>query len=227
MKSTLFAVVFGALIASFPACAGSINGMQQSAVCDPFVNQGQYCVKPNPDGSMPVSEVSGSASAYGGGAITSVTRPTNTTTYTANTAWANATSGATYLTFTSVCRANGTFVLPTDLLVTDNANQTLKLTGVLWLLDAAPTAINDNATFSITSGDLAKIKTFIPFTTATVVNQASGASGSMIDEEASLGRALKCASNDSNLYGLVQVTNAYVPISGEILTFTLRVIGVN
>lgn len=164
---------------------------------------------------------------YAKGSSASVTRPGNTATYTANTAWANATSGATYLTFTGVCRANGTAVLPTDLFVTLDDNETLKLTGELWLFDTAPTAINDNATFSVASGDMANVKTVIPFSTSTVANQGSTSSGWTLDEETNLGRQLKCAASDTNLYGLVKVTNAYVPASGRTLKLLLRVVGVN
>jgi hypothetical protein len=44
-----------ALFAFGPASAGSINGMQQAAVCDPTTNQGQNCLKPNADGSININ----------------------------------------------------------------------------------------------------------------------------------------------------------------------------
>lgn len=174
---------------------------------------------------------SGGTLAFGGGGGAQlVTRPNNTTTYTANTGWNTATSASSpgYLTFVTFCRANSGYVLLTDILVTDSANQTVKLTGTLWIFDAAPTTvINDNATFSISSTDLSHLKALVPFTTATVSNQGSGSAGSTVDEETNLGREFKCASGDTAVYGMVQVTNAYVPTASEVLTFTPRTVGVN
>ncbi len=158
-----------------------------------------------------------------------LTRPSNTTTYTANTAWANATSGATYTTFTGVCRANGTIVLIPSIRVIDYANQTIKLSGTLWLFNVAPgTPINDNATFSIASADMANLSGQpVAFSATTVANQASGASGSTVASMVGTTYEAKCANADANLYGMVQVTNAYVPVSAEKLTITLKVVGAN
>jgi hypothetical protein len=157
----------------------------------------------------------------------SVNRPGNTTPYTANTAWANATSGATYMTFTNVCRANGTTVLITHVIVDDFANQTTKLQGVLWLFNAVPTAINDNVTFSLASADMATKVAAIDFTASKVTNQAAGASGSTTAELPGAGIQAGCAAGDRNLYGLFQVVNAYVPVSAEVLTGRLKVVGVD
>lgn len=48
-------VLATAFVACAPAHAGSINGMQQGAVCDPTTNQGNNCLKPNADGSLNTS----------------------------------------------------------------------------------------------------------------------------------------------------------------------------
>jgi len=47
------ACLFGC--AGSTAQAGSINGMLQSAICDPYTNGGKNCIKPNADGSINVN----------------------------------------------------------------------------------------------------------------------------------------------------------------------------
>lgn len=46
--------------------AGSINGMQTAAVCDPYTNDGKNCLKPAADGSIAVT---GGGGGGGGGAV--------------------------------------------------------------------------------------------------------------------------------------------------------------
>lgn len=158
-----------------------------------------------------------------------VTRPNNTTTYTTNTAWANATSGATYTTFAGVCRANGTVVLMPVVRIIDYANQTTKLQGILWLFSVAPaTPINDNAAFNLASGDLANIASVpLAFTESVVANAGSGASGFMVGSLTGATYEIKCAANDTNIYAMVEVTNAYVPVASEKLNIALKVVGAN
>jgi hypothetical protein len=173
--------------------------------------------------------VIGSTFGYGAVISADIVRPANAATYTANTGWANATSSAAYTTFTGVCRTTGGVVLIPAVRVLDYANQTTKLTGVLWLFSVAPTTvIADNATFSIAAADLANIVAQpIPFTVSTVANQAAGASGSAVAAVAGTTYEAKCAGGDTNLYGMVQVTNAYVPVSAEKLSVALKIVGVN
>jgi hypothetical protein len=175
-----------------------------------------------------VSTCSGTPGAYGARVAVTSTRPANTTTYAANTAWANATSGATYLTFPNVCRANGGASISADVVFLDNANQTTKLNGVLFLFNApVATPINDNATFSVAAADAPNLVAQIPFTTSTVVNQGAGSAGSAMAEVQGSTYQFNCGPSSTSLYGMVEVTNAYVPISGEALTAILKPIGVN
>lgn len=155
----------------------------------------------------------------------SIIRSNNTTTYTANTSWNNGTP--TYLTFTNVCRAVGTSVLIPQILILDKANNTLALQGILWLFSVAPTPIADDAAFSIVAADWPNIITSQGFTTGIAVNQTFASGGATIADLNGLQVQAKCAAADRNLYGMVQVVNAYGPIALEELLITLKSVGID
>jgi hypothetical protein len=236
MRSLLAALLL--CFANLPAYAQGVAG-QPVQVQDPTTLSNK--LKVNSDGSINVDQNGGSgglpagtnnigrvgyAADVAGTGIT--TRPANTTTYTVNTAWANATSGATYGTFTGVCATNGGNVYVTDAGFLDEANQATKLQGVLYLFSAAPgTPISDNATFNIASADWANLKRVsIPFAFGNVVNQTSGSGGAqMVDVP--VGGQLACAGGTTNIYYMIEVTNAYVPLSAEVLIPSLHVFATN
>ena len=161
----------------------------------------------------------------------SVTRPNNTTTYTANTGWSSATSACTsaacYFTFTNACAFPGEQVAVPEVDVWDSANQATALGGVLWLFNTLPaTIINDDATFNIAAADFANLTAGsfngIPFTLASA--QASGAANAGISLNGStLGSPLVATCDASKaIYGMVQVVNAYVPLANEKLTIQIK-----
>lgn len=152
---------------------------------------------------------------------TTITRPANTTTYTANTAWANATSGATFATFSNICRAADGEVLLTNIDIQVDENPATKLQGILWLFRGTPTAINDNATFTIAAADAANLVGSIAGFPFTLVN--NGASGAVFSSISLTGTPYqaRCNASTNALYGMVQVVNAYVPTSGEVMTIKL------
>ena len=154
----------------------------------------------------------------------SITRSANTTTYTANTAWGGGTS---IFTFPNLAGAGKTFFLP-QIDIHSSANPTLKLQGILWLFSVSPqTVLADNATFNIAAADYANLtggtEGGIPFTLT--ANQATGAANSGVS--LTMQQLWALASGSNAIYGMVQVVNAYVPASGEILTVTLSWIGVS
>ena len=156
----------------------------------------------------------------------SLTRANNTTTYTANTGWNNATPS--YFTF-PVCPAFGQNVFITEIDISSNNNPALKLQGVLWLFNAAPTTIvADNANFNISATDFGNSiggTNGIAFTLGS--NQGSGAVNSGVTlSGGNLNAPLQvpCGAN-SNLYGMVEVVNAYVPAAQEVLTVNIRTWG--
>lgn len=158
----------------------------------------------------------------------SVTRPANTTTYTANTGWCNTTSTcATVFTFANACRVNGGQVaVPSiDLWLSDH--QTTALQGILWVFNVTPaTVINDNASFNIATADFPNL-----------TGSMSGFAFGMLSPQNSPNNSgttisgtifpMKCAAGSTTLYAMVQVVNAYVPTSAEVLNVTLHTIGTN
>lgn len=177
--------------------------------------------------TFPLSVLAGSFSTV---VSSSITRPANTTTYTANTGWCNTTSAcATVFTWTGACSTAGKMVLIPQISIYSSASPTLKLSGYLWIFKATPgTVISDNANFNIASTDYANLtagsKGGIPFTLTS--NQGSGAANSGVSITG-LNVMAQCASGAATLTGMVEVGNAYVPASGEVLTIDISTIGVN
>lgn len=179
--------------------------------------------------ALAISAASADSSNFGNVPQTAIARAANTTTYTVNTGWNNATSAATgVFKFAGACRAPGAAILIPEIDAYSSANPTLKLTGTLFLFSAAPaTAISDNATFTIASADFANAVgplTGIQFTFAN--NQASGAANSSASATGTTYEAA-CAPGSKDLFGAFEVTNAYVPASGEVLTIYLHTLGIN
>lgn len=160
-------------------------------------------------------------------ATQAITRPANTTAYTANTAWANATSGATYSSFIAACRGPTAQVLIPQIDIWSSANPATKLQGILWLFSTAPTAINDNATFNIAAADFSNLTGNMqgfPFTLTSV--QASGAANSGVSLTGTTYHAV-CNGSQPTIYGMVQVVNTYTPASNEVLRISLHTVAVN
>lgn len=156
-----------------------------------------------------------------------ITRPGNTTTYTANTGWANATSGATYTTFSNVCRVAGGQVLIPQIDIHVDENPATKLQGVLWLFDTVPSdAIEDNAAFNIPAADYPNLTGNVEGFPFTLVNNQSTATHSGISLTGTTYHA-KCASGSRDMYGMVQVVNAYVPTNAEVLTAKVHSLAAN
>jgi hypothetical protein len=159
----------------------------------------------------------------------SIQRPANTTTYTANTGWNNATASASgTFSFTNVCRVAGGQVLIPQIDVYSSANPTTKLTGIVYLFATPPaTLVSDNATFTLTSTDFANLTGSIlgvPFTLANTM--AAGATNSGTSMVGTSYHA-QCPPGTTTITGAVQVTNAYAPVSGETLTIRLHTVGLN
>lgn len=167
--------------------------------------------------------------SFGALSNSAVTRVGNTTTYTANTGWCTLTSSCvTTFSFANACRVNGGQVIIQEIDIWSSANPTLKLQGILWLFAGVPgTILSDDATFAIASADFANLTgnhAGHAFTLAN--NQASSAANSSASLTGTSFQA-QCASGTTTINGMVQVVNAYVPASAEILNISLRTLGVN
>lgn len=218
-RQTIINVAILMLLAMGVAWAAQTNYLGTVFIADSTTPANQLSVT-----SAGAIETTGFSSIITG----SVTRPANTTVYTANTAWANATSGATYTNFTGVCDRNGQQVLiPQIDIMVDEAPAT-KLQGILWLFSSAvSTPINDNAAFTLTSADFlnatANVQGF-PFTLTAVqsgTNTHSAISLTGVTYHA------QCATGTNVITGMVQVVNAYTPTSGEVMTIKLHALGAN
>lgn len=157
-----------------------------------------------------------------------IKRPSNTTTYTANTGWNDATSASTTVfTFLNACRIAGGSVLGPEFDFWLSDNQSTKLQGILWVFNVKPaTVIQDNAAFTIAAADFANLtgnRQGFAFTTADDQSSGNNAAATL----AGTTYQMNCAAGSTTLYGMVQVVNAYVPTSAEILNVQLNVLGNN
>lgn len=103
-------------------------------------------------------------------ATTTVTRPADTTAYTAGDAIANSTSAPVAGTLTGMARGSGGSGVLTDLIIM--SNDTAALAGEIWIYDSSVTATNDNAALSVSDADQAKLVAKVPFTLVGETNNA-------------------------------------------------------
>lgn len=166
--------------------------------------------------------------AYGGSPVASMARPGNTTTYTVNTGWCLLASACvSVFTFSNACAYAGEQIQIPQIDIYSSKNPSTKLQGVLWLFSAKPgTIVNDDATFNIAAADFANLVggfNGLAFTLASA--QASGAANSGVSLTSAVRAA--CASGSTSLFGMVQVVNAYVPASAEVLTVQIKTVAIN
>ena len=181
-------------------------------------------------GAVPVNSFSANP-------ISTIVRTANTTAYTANTGWSHTASSCTtavcYLHFDGACNYPGEQVAIPEIDIFSSANQTTALQGILWLFNTIPgTIIQDDAAFNIAAADFANLTAGsfngVPFTLAS--SQSSGAANAGISLNGStLGSPLvaTCAAGAVSIYGMVQVVNAYTPVSAEVLTVQIKTLALN
>ena len=170
-------------------------------------------------------------SVVGSGRTVGVTlqRPNNTTAYAAGAVVADATAGATLLTFTGVGGSARGFTILQDVLVVDSANVATKPDLELWLFDTAPAAQQDAAAFAPTDAELYTgingLVAVVAIAQANwkVGNAAAGAPGNAVCVASQLGIPLNLGSA-GNLYGILVVRNAYVPVALEQFAIRLRLL---
>lgn len=154
-----------------------------------------------------------------------ITRPSNTTAYTAGdvigqadtTTAANA--GTAILVFDfGPDWANKAIYIEAMKITTDQATVPSGMTTLdLHLYDEAPAAILDNAAWARATTDVNKWLCVISSNTIT----ASG--GSVADEVSSLNKRVKVGS-DGKLRGVLRTTGAFTPTSGAVKVITLRAV---
>lgn len=153
---------------------------------------------------------------------TSLVRPSDTTTYAAGEV-VN-TTVASVLQFSKA--AVGGLATIVSATIIDDANQTTKPDLELWLFSSTVTADADNAVFTPTDAELRTLVGVIAFPVASfkVGDASSGAAGNCICDVQNLNIAFNGASQQTNdLFGVLVVRNAYVPVSGERFDIRLKV----
>jgi hypothetical protein len=153
-------------------------------------------------------------------------RPSDTTTYTTGDVLCNSTTVPAVLTFDPVARENGGGGIIQAAIVIDSANVATKATLELWLFNVAPAAVNDNAAFAPSDTELTALIGVIPFPAANIFvgNAGAAAAGNCVEQSGTLDLPYKCAYNDRNLYGVLVVRSAYVPISAEAFNVNLSIV---
>lgn len=152
-----------------------------------------------------------------------ITRPDDTTAYTAGDAVADATSEPSVASI-QVARANGGSGLIRDAQVVSSANQGTKADLEIWLFTAAPTAMEDNAAVDPTDAEMATVVRVLDMgSSPTEGNAGSGADGNVIYQQTGLDIPFECASGAKALYWIPVVRNAYSPVAEETFTLILGV----
>lgn len=153
-------------------------------------------------------------------------RPANTTSYTVGRAWNQNTP--TVLTFANLAAYNGGGGTILELHAFSDANKTgnLPLSGEVWFFDGSVTVPNiaDQVAWTSVISDALLLQSYmgrIPFV-------VDGPGDATIDTGNAVGHSkpnmsFVCKSDSMDLKAIVKVTNTYLPVSGEGLSF--RVIG--
>lgn len=152
-------------------------------------------------------------------AAATVTRPSNTTAYTAGDALSNSTSAPTSggFTLSNAAAASGEGGIITDAVIVSSNAPATPLRGEIWLFDGAATNINDNDAFALSDADALLCLGKIPFALTVEAGNNSHA------HVKGLNIGYHCVGS-ANLRFLVRVLHAYIPASGE--TLTVRIKGV-
>lgn len=146
-----------------------------------------------------------------------LTRPADTTAYTAKDAIANSTSAPTALTFSKLARLpGGSGYIVKARLITNQSTNTARFR--LHLFNTSPTAINDNAAYTLLWANRAARLGTIDFVACQTEGSGSDAANSQND---TVRLPFVCAAADRNIYGLLEAIDAFTPASGQIFYIAL------
>lgn len=151
-----------------------------------------------------------------------ITRPANTTQYTAGDVVADATDNA-FFTFTFAQRqgkVSGSF---STARIVSSANQSTKPTFELWLFRATPGTTADNATWDVSDAELLDCIGVISFAQADWKGGTltAGAGGNAYCQATNIGIAFNAV--DTSIYGILVERATYTPVSGETFTIELTI----
>ncbi len=171
-------------------------------------DNGETFVKVNPITGALLTEGSGSSGGKAG--IVTITLPSNATQYAIGDVVGD-TNGSAIFEFTGLGRANGQFIITAaNLLIAKTAVPTGMVAGFnIHIFNASPTAVADNAAFTLPNGDLPKFETTIPL--ALPVLKA----GSAISMNEDLTREVTLSATGS-LFVEYETLSAFTPSSGAV-----------
>lgn len=149
---------------------------------------------------------------------TDVTRPADTTAYSAADALSDSTSAPVSggFTFTGAARVSGGSGIITDACFASSNDPATRLSGELWIFNTAVTNINDNAAFAVSDSEIKTCVGVIPFTLFDAGNNGFA-------QVQGLSMMFKC-SGSANLRFLYRVRNSYTPANAEVITATLKIL---
>ncbi len=155
---------------------------------------------------------------------TSITRPANTTTYTAGDV-VGSDPGAV-MTFSNASFGEFDSGIIQQAIVTSSAYVATGPALELWLFDTTVTADTDNAVFTPTDAEMATLVGIISFASADWKSgtATAGAGGNMACVADNVSIPFNTKKGTSDLFGVLVARNAYVPVSGEIFTVRLQVL---
>lgn len=159
-------------------------------------------------------------STTGTSVSTAITRPNDTTAYTAGDVVGE--SPATNMTFANVLpNAAGAFVILGARIRIDVAAIPSGMAGFrLHLYNAAPTAIADNAVYNLPSADRAKYLGYITILTTRDIGDTVWV------QDDNLNATGKLAAGSTTLYGILETIGAYTPTASTVKTITLNIAAV-
>lgn len=166
---------------------------------------------------IPVSDNSSSLTVDGKAyrATTTITRPSNTTAYTAGDVVGD-TGGSAIITLTSVGPSGGFVLIQSISLVFSDSTVPSGMGAFrVHLYSASPTAIADNAVFDLVSGERANYMGYVDLPTP---QDLGSTLYTQIDYP---GRLVKLATASTSLFAEIETRGAYTPVSAS--TVTLRV----
>jgi hypothetical protein len=166
-------------------------------------------------GTNPLQVKSNGSQVY-----TTITRPNNTTAYTAGDVVGA--DPASNMIFAEVARSNGSDVIIMGCHIQMETNAVPSGMGAfrLHLYSAAPTAIADNSAYNLPSGDRASYLGFINLDTPKDLGDT------LWSENNNVNKKIQLASNSTSLYGIVETIGAFTPAASVVMEVTLEVVEV-
>lgn len=151
-------------------------------------------------------------------------RPSDTNVYAAGDVVANSTSAPVIMTFRGATLGEGSPSIIQHAVLIDSASVATKPDLELWLFDTTVTMDNDNAVFTPTDAELLTLIGVIPFPVGDfkVGDATVGAGGNSICEAKNLGLPFNAAISGNDIFGILVVRNAYVPVSDEAFAVRLK-----